>query len=97
MQSSGVVLELATTFVPIHARHHDIEKNQVRLPVTCDRQSLETVSRRSDLIIFSRELRLKQARVGRHIVHDKNTSGHPMPELAPAFVRPTSRLDRGGF
>ena len=71
-----VVLEDAATLEAIHAGHHDVQQDQVGLPVAGPFDRLEPVARAGDLIVFGRKLGLQQARVGGDVVNDEDARCH---------------------
>src|SRR5690348_10971257 len=72
---------MEAAFEPVHAGHHHVEQDQVRLPGPSKGQRLKPVAGRGNLIVFALQLRLEQARVGRHIIDNEDTGGHSAPNL----------------
>ena len=78
-----VFLQFAAADIAVHARHHDVEQDQVGLPGPRLVQRLEPVPGAGHLVIFSRELGFQQPRVGRDIIHDQDAGSHPLRCLPP--------------
>ncbi len=76
MQGGGIVLQFPAALEPVHARHHDIEQDQVGLPFVRHAQRLEPILGAGHLVVLGRELGFQQARVGRHIIDDQDPGGH---------------------
>ena len=58
--------------VAVHARHVDVEQDEVRLLARDDVQSFLSVLRRHDLVAARDERRLEQRDVRRDVVHDED-------------------------
>ena len=69
-------LQPAAALVPVHARHHDVEQDEVGLPGQGLLEGFRAVPCRGDLVVFRRKLGVQQPHVGRNVVHDQDPRGH---------------------
>jgi len=69
-------LEPPADFEAVHARHHDVEEDDVgRLPAA-DLEGLCSAVRRPDLEILCHQPRFEQLQIGEHVVDDQNAGSH---------------------
>jgi hypothetical protein len=76
VQRRRVILQPAATLEPVHPRHHDVEQDEIRLPLMRHAERLEPILGTGDLKVLGRKLGFQQAGVGRHIVDDQDPGGH---------------------
>src|SRR5580693_1713600 len=60
----------------VHARHLDVEKNDVASALLADGERIGSVGRRQHLEIFEAQSRLEQFAVGPDVVNDQHASRH---------------------
>ncbi len=72
----GFGLDAAADLEAVHARHHDVEQNDVGLVLFDAFQRLLAAERRDDLEIFRRQLGFQQLDVREDVVDDQDAGGH---------------------
>ncbi len=71
-----LALQPAADLEAVHARHHDVEQDDVAQPLLADRDRVRAVGRGEDVEIFRGEARLEQLDVGKDVVDDEDARGH---------------------
>ena len=78
MAGVPVGLEPGTGFIPIHARHHDVEQDQIGLLGAGDLDGLETIVGGANVEILGLEPGFQQPNIGRLIINDEDSRTHPV-------------------
>ena len=82
MAQGRIGLQPATGFKPVNARHHDIEKDQVRILLAGRFNGLVAIFSLDHVEIFGRKPGLEQAPVRLDIIDDQDACTHgPTPNL----------------
>ena len=89
----GARLQPAAGFIAVHAGHHDVEQDDVRLFGFRDLDRLRPVFSQKHGEIFGLQLRLHEAAVGQDVIDDEDTRTHAAC-LSPTSSSTVARKDR---
>jgi hypothetical protein len=68
---------LAAELVAVHARHHEIEENEIDAPLAKSLQTSLSVGCLHRFVVVTHEDRAHELANGRTVVNDENASCHP--------------------
>ena len=69
-------MEALADFKAIHARHHDVEQDDVAQALGADRQRLGAIGGRKHFEILGAQARFEELDVGEDVINDQNARGH---------------------
>ena len=76
MHGLGIGFQPLTDLEAIHARHHDVEKDEVDLGASAEIETGKTVGGCEHVEIFGQQAGFEQLYVGGNVVDDQNASCH---------------------